>query len=1180
MEVRRAAPDDGPGVAALVTATGGAAKYRKAYGNYNVAQLLETGYLGIVATDVDDQGVKKVKAFIVIGDAPPRCKADQAEAWAATFCENYTKGGALGTCAWIDFSAAVDGETAATRACLTFAVSILRNVDHLILARQPDKRAVEPPPEFGALFDILDKAPDLLANSDLAYCPRSTLAPTLSVRRACVEDTDDLLPVFQAQSEVLSEHFGDFFVAEIIENADESNKQLVAVVNDVAVGLLSASTDLDVTTLSACFELEPFGNFLKAAEGMAPAVTPTACAPAPAPAAFSEAEADVAAIPVGFTSNCLAVTLCCLDATHEARAADFFAAAFQLWPDREYCVVTCPPSSKPAAFLDAFITVPPKFGSTFAHTLYLLHRDALKAPAALVVRRYDPDAHREGASALVGDVDALSDDAATKMEDNPASCAFVGLMNDQVVAVVDLSRKKASTSTIDWFKANYDIESCVPFERHRARAQAVLNDMVVNPIFGSSSRFILKEAMRLYDKTLLYHEAYTNDAVPLQVLETLVPVPARWRPTPLPNEELLGRKRDDGVEDGRLLHYFARRLASEPRTEVNERVVVVGLSTCAVGMLRALLLSSKANVKRVTLISEPGTQRASSIVVDEDYPELFELAALGLGQRLRVVKARAVDVDREAKHVTLPDGARVPYDVLVLAHGLHESAAKHLVTRAETGATDFLNLVADPSYNADWNSDDVDVAAQLAQVTTIQQNATDATDLTGFVSVSSDTVAEELINAVASLGERNVVIVGDGLEALAAARRLLDFGVAAAKITIACATSSLDPLGDQVIDRVSRGALQESGVKVAYDVTLSELMREGGLLTTARFERPAEPEDAPAPAPAPIDDESDAWPAERAAPPPQVVDLDCGLVVGASAPAVAVDASDLIEEAGLDYDGRLVVDSSFRTTDESIYAAGRHTKGHGRANSLELGGHLATSLLARLLGTAEVDAMPELRRPRTVSCTLPGGLFYCRSSLPHVPKDAICLPTGMLGNDEAQKLMAKSTGVHALRDLAAARDAYSTLKVDGHGLLCEIVYLGKAPVEPRNLSAVVGKQEAHLNGAWAAYERGVVDDWIAFFRADWCAAIKHDRFPQLQDALAKLIREDDFGRDLIAQLLEERDAGRDPEALRRLRETAVGTNGANLPEKTRKLLEGAVLGYLRKNRGLLPRYSLAEAASA
>ena len=47
-----------------------------------------------------------------------------------------------------------------------------------------------------------------------------------------------------------------------------------------------------------------------------------------------------------------------------------------------------------------------------------------------------------------------------------------------------------------------------------------------------------------------------------------------------------------------------------------------------------------------------------------------------------------------------------------------------------------------------------------------------------------------------------------------------------------------------------------------------------------------------------------------------------------------------------------------------------------------------------------------------------------------------------------------------------------------------------------------------------------------------------------------------------------------PQLPDRLR-VAARVGGSNLPEKTRKLLEGAVLGYLRKNRGLLPRFSLA-----
>jgi hypothetical protein len=418
--------------------------------------------------------------------------------------------------------------------------------------------------------------------------------------------------------------------------------------------------------------------------------------------------------------------------------------------------------------------------------------------------------------------------------------------------------------------------------------------------------------------------------------------------------------------------------------EVNARIVVVGLSTCAVGMLKALLLSSTANVKRVTLISEPGTARAPGVVVDEDYPEPFEFEALGLGQRLRVINTRAVAVDAEAKVVQLPDGAVVPYDILVLAHGLQESAQRDLVTKAGK------DLLPDASDLIDWNSPEVDIVAELTKAPSDMEE--EATDLTGFVSLSSDNASDELADAVSKLGDGSVVIVGGGLDALAAARRLLDLGVAASSIKIACENDQLEPLGDQVIDRVVQQSME---VGVEYGLKFAELVgADGGALTAARFARPVQQDDAPAPAP-PAEDEVEAWVERPATPPPEVVDLPCGLVVGASTPAVAADAAAL-----MDYP--LTVDAAFKTCDDSIYAAGRHVAGQERYNSLELGACLAQSLLARLTDSS-VEA-PDFRKARAVSATLPGGLFYCRAALPTVPLDATALPTGMLGNDEVSCL--------------------------------------------------------------------------------------------------------------------------------------------------------------------------------
>ena len=190
--------------------------------------------------------------------------------------------------------------------------------------------------------------------------------------------------------------------------------------------------------------------------------------------------------------------------------------------------------------------------------------------------------------------------------------------------------------------------------------------------------------------------------------------------------------------------------------------------------------------------------------------------------------------------------------------------------------------------------------------------------------------------------------------ALAAARRLLDLGVAASSIKIACENDQLEPLGDQVIDRV---VAQSLDVAVEYGLKFAELVRDGGALSAARFARPVQPDDAPAPAP-PAEDDVEAWVERPATPPPEVVDLPCGLVVGASTPAVAADAAALT-------DYPLTVDSTFKTCDDSIYAAGRHVAGQERFNSLELGACLAQSLLARLTDSS-VEA-PDFRKARAVN---------------------------------------------------------------------------------------------------------------------------------------------------------------------------------------------------------------------
>lgn len=61
----------------------------------------------------------------------------------------------------------------------------------------------------------------------LEFCHRSEFVPRLKVRRARVEDHDDLVPIFNKQSQLLPEIHDKFFLAQLIESQDEDNRTLV-----------------------------------------------------------------------------------------------------------------------------------------------------------------------------------------------------------------------------------------------------------------------------------------------------------------------------------------------------------------------------------------------------------------------------------------------------------------------------------------------------------------------------------------------------------------------------------------------------------------------------------------------------------------------------------------------------------------------------------------------------------------------------------------------------------------------------------------------------------------------------------------------------------------------------------------------------------------------------------------
>ena len=244
------------------------------------------------------------------------------------------------------------------------------------------------------------------------------------------------------------------------------------------------------------------------------------------------------------------------------------------------------------------------------------------------------------------------------------------------------------------------------------------------------------------------------------------------------------------------------------------------------------------------------------------------------------------------------------------------------------------------------------------------------------------------------------------------------------------------------------------------------------------------------------------------------------------------------------------------------------------------------------------EELPVLTQARTRACRVPGGYFYCRAvaadasdpkleafegvgsegaaMVPDSNAAAKTLTTGSLlgggrggGGGGEGKEEEKAGG--------DPKDRSCTLKLDGHGRICDLTYLGREAAEPRNLRRLVGLQEAYANGCEAAFNHDLVEDWVAFFREDWALALYHDRFQgSFVRAMRNKLGDDEGAKEIVALLSKALQAGKDDAAIATLRSNAIGVGGEKLMPATRKLVELAVIDFLHENKAVLPQYLLPE----
>ena len=647
--------------------------------------------------------------------------------------------------------------------------------------------------------------------------------------------------------------------------------------------------------------------------------------------------------------NAFCVSVFCMDESFESRSADFLRAAFACFPPCEYAVITLPHTTAEFSLVNSFVQVEPLPSSSFGHLLYVFHRDALGGPRALTVRpatvvdrkplRPRRDARRRRG---VGDV-ALAFEAATGPLADGAErtkAAYVAECVGQPIGLVVLD----SECDVAALQAQYTLEDFVLFSEHPKDAHAMLDAFVINPIFTRSSRWIFKEIFRVHKKSCLYIKLNAGEAIPTVLSEFVQSKPRRQiQPSEALVSELDEQRaqlglpaRPSGGASGSL-YFLTRKLLSEPKIINNARIVISGASDAAMSLLEALISVPYLHFAYIYLVAPQAGSRLNVPRGHVDGPgapapffarsggyTAAELAALGMGARVRLVDAAMVDIDRAAKAIILPDGSILPYDYLVIAPDFGDQS---LVPLAERGAVPrgCFSLFDEESTGAALAIPRVDLRPAARQARRVRRV------------------------------DRRVTRRCRRRSAAACAR--------ARSRTWCRRRPPMRPRPSPT--RASRPRSRRRSRRWASRA--SEGMRLVG---------------------AEADDDGVVCNCMLEAASGQIVAQPCTLLLCAGAKEVQRTTFHAINGNSLVYDGRLVVDTNFCTNDKAIYAGGVITKlsrryrsklNMGTISGRECGARMAAALLpvldplsASTSGGALDEAVPTFEKPKMVGALLPG----------------------------------------------------------------------------------------------------------------------------------------------------------------------------------------------------------------
>ena len=828
------------------------------------------------------------------------------------------------------------------------------------------------------------------------------------------------------------------------------------------------------------------------------------------------------------SGNCFAIVLFGIDRTHDSRAFEMIKAAFDLFPDKEYCTLSLPHDTQETALTPYFSYAPPRTCSSkrgrdpanFSHALYVFQRDSIRAFDLRYMVAETPEIpwwvngsqlkvnHSSDRSALALAVhEALGVRCDWLMEEVEHKVFAVHVL-DTLVGVVSVQHG-VEEERLEALQESFELDA-----RVAPNDVVVVHNILLSPVFLKAARQIFQHILQRCSCLCLMFKLPPSAPLPTSISEEFAQVRPRQYAANKPEYDC-------------AIFTLWKAELSLPTYRVSTRVVVAGASDAGLALLQELLLVRHICFKNLVLLT-PGA-------VEVTHPDLKHLLSNGacngpmsrdcLGRtgilsRVRWVNGKVTGMDRRENIAFLSDNTELFFDKLILATG-RSSVSIPASLGTPSPARNLFCIEADPVKG------------------------------------------EQLLTALkksASLEPFDpVVIYGSSVEALAAISLMTALGKAGHAITLVLPEPLTHVGFDDVVADVVTEQLLSADIRLYENASITNSSFAEGEINAITLSNGEE--------------------------------ISVTLLLLAGELEVDEGVCRAVNEGGAVYDAGVVVNGGLETVREGVYAIGpvarfsRRCQQTGRSlsdfDSVAIAASAAKALLRRIdplqkmntrnevnetLGEDYGSEANEVSKWTAKLCCrgsmLPGGLEYFTARVP-----------------EQTERNPYSCALRR-RELSTRQGLrYLRLTVNAFGFVEAVTALipESSGIKASGLAYLVGTHVSYLNDVEGKLERGELDDLLEFFTQDWAAAMRHDGFRKLIDSMHLSLGQtiDRPLESAIQKLQEGYEGERSALDLRLLKADVVGVGGEtlNAPE-SREVIESELAEFLRSHQSVLNMYAI------